>query len=96
MTSFPGHRKLGKYGSESRAALRFSDLMDTLPEKGPCPTPHKVSYPSRKVAKQGAKAAKGAGNVTGKIRPYLCPCGRWHTGHLPKVAIAESRSVTLL
>ena len=36
-----------------------------------CPTPEKVAYENRRLAKRRAKQYHGQ-------RPYLCQCGRWH------------------
>jgi hypothetical protein len=55
----------------------------TRPASGPivraddCPTPGKVKYPTRAAA---ARVRRKRGWL--KTRPYRCPCGTWHLGHL--------------
>lgn len=39
-------------------------------QKSDCPTPDKKSYESQKAA--------GFFANTDGLRPYLCPCGKWH------------------
>ena len=81
----PRHRTLGRFSKEQKETLRRSELMDELSDRGPCPTPRKVAYPSRKHAKLALKHAKGDGGAKKTCRPYLCPCGRWHNGNTPSV-----------
>lgn len=47
----------------------------------PCPTPSKIAYNSH----QAAGHARGKrGHQGRRMRPYLCPCGRWHLSSQPK------------
>ena len=58
--------------------------LDLRPLEKPCPTPHKVSYPARKHAKEVLRLKKVKFAQTGEIpKPYLCVCGCWHLGKPP-------------
>lgn len=75
-----------------------ADVNRPLRDKSTCPTPHKVSYPTKHHAKVALRRALPANVASNREyaktqaaearppslpRPYRCRCGRWHTGHLP-------------
>lgn len=79
---------------EQRETYRVTDETYALPERDICPTPGKNAYPSRRLAKKYLKQAKGQGRGSNPhLAIYMCPCGRWHAGALPKTAIQQGRSV---
>lgn len=57
---------------------------EALPERGKCPRPDKKVYNSRQHAKLAIRQVKGTalGGSEGRVRAYLCQCGRWHIGRL--------------
>lgn len=51
-----------------------------------CPTPWKVWYETRNLAKsQAARATRGLlPSKNGQLRPYRCECGGWHLTAISK------------
>jgi hypothetical protein len=47
-----------------------------------CPTPDKMGFPSRGMAKSEAKRIARRYTLKGQLRPYPCDCGLWHLTHL--------------
>lgn len=44
-----------------------------------CPTPWKVSYETRTIAKSALWKGRHGITYKGQMRPYRCPgCGMWH------------------
>lgn len=54
-----------------------------------CPTPHKRAYRKRTSA---IAAAIRASRRLGPLRPYLCPCGRWHLSTKPKIPTTQGEA----
>ena len=46
---------------------------------GRCPTPQKIRYGTRDLAKDELRAATARGADTAGNRAYKCPCGFFHT-----------------
>lgn len=48
----------------------------------PCRFPHKHRFETRKLAKLARKRFDHARDD--RLSPFLCECGYWHLGRLPK------------
>jgi hypothetical protein len=47
-----------------------------------CPTPDKMGFVTRGMAKAETKRITSRYSLKGQLRPYLCDCGYWHLTHL--------------
>jgi hypothetical protein len=80
-------REAGKRKQRMRELTRDRVLADRDPIE--CPTPHKVPYVSRKVAR--TRLASAPRKTGEKLRIYKCSCGAYHIGKefTPSRAIAR-------
>lgn len=60
---------------------RYANELALRPERAECPNPSKVSYVSRRAAKEQAQRFR-AKKAKGDLTTYLCPCGWFHLGRL--------------
>lgn len=49
-----------------------------------CPHPEKIGYKTKQGAVAGRASLEKARGIDLGLKPYLCPCGKWHLGHRKK------------
>ncbi len=56
-----------------------------------CPTPQKKAFATRKEAKANAREVRSKHSSRGRIHAYLCVCGAFHLGSMPRWILEEGR-----